>query len=154
LYLVAGTTQNGDHLAAVAALKTRDSRSGVELEIFSASAQLGSQNDVQAGLARIGYSTARDEVNFAVSVEAMTARANAGTYNDDGTRGANLGGGATAVGIEATFGYAGWSVTAGAAVSAGASVSSGERNSDGDAVPERCFKGSVGPLTLGVCTEL
>jgi hypothetical protein len=154
VYVAVGTTRNGGPLAAVAALKTRESRSGIEAEVFTASAQLGDQNEFQAGLARVGYSTAQDRVNFAVSVEALTARANVGTYNDDGTRGANLGAGATAVGIEATLGYSGWSLTAGAAISAGASVSSGERNSDADEVPERCFKGTIGPLTLGVCTEL
>jgi len=40
-------------------------------------------------------------------------------------------------------------------LSSGAGVSSGEdRDIDGDGVRERCFKGSLGPLTLGFCDEL
>jgi hypothetical protein len=105
-------------------------------------------------MARVGYSGERDGVSFSVAGEVLTARANAGIHNDDGSEGANLGALATGAGVEATVGYSGWSVTAGASISAGVAVSSGERNVDGDDVPERCFKASIGPATLGFCSEL
>jgi hypothetical protein len=68
-------------------------------------------------MARVGYSGERDGVSFSVAGEVLTARANAGIHNDDGSEGANLGALATGAGVEATVGYSGWSVTAGASIS-------------------------------------
>jgi hypothetical protein len=152
-YLAAGETRSGDWFAGAAALKTRDPETGVEAEVFTGSVQAGSQSELQAGLSRVSFSAGRD-LALSTTVEAFTARANGGELNDDGSRGANLGIGAVAVGAEATVSYSGWSLTAGAAASLGFAVSSGERDADGDGSPERCFKGSVGFATLGVCTEL
>jgi hypothetical protein len=154
-YVESEKTLNGDWFAGAASLKTRDPRTGVDAEVFTASAQVGKQNEVQAGLARVGYSGDRgDGLSFSVAVEAVTARANLGIRNDDGSEGGNLGAVATGVGVESTLGYSGWSVTAGASISMGATVSSGDRDVDGDGVPERCFKASIGPATLGFCSEL
>lgn len=153
-YAESGTTQGGDSFAGAAALKTRDPKTGVDAEVFTVSGQVGEQNELQAGMARMGYSGERNGVTFAVSGEALTVRATGGVRNDDNSKGANLGLGATAAGFEVTVGYSGWSVSAGLAVSVGGSASSGERDSDGDGVPERCFKASVGPNTLGFCSEL
>ncbi|HEY8946714.1 MAG TPA: hypothetical protein VIM73_20870 [Polyangiaceae bacterium] len=152
-YVAAGQTRNGDWFAGAAALKTRDPATGFEAEVFTGSVQAGSQSELQAGLSRMSFSAGRD-LSLSTTFEAFTARANGGELNDDGSRGANLGIGAAAVGAEATVSYSGWSLTAGAAVSLGFSVSSGERDADGDGSLERCFKGSIGFATLGVCTEL
>jgi hypothetical protein len=152
-YVAAGRTRNGDWFAGAAALKTRDPETGVEVEVFTGSAQAGSQSELQAGLGRMSVSAGRD-LSLSTTMEAFTARANGGELNDDGSRGANVGIGAVAVGAEATVSYSGWSLTAGAAVSLGFAVSSGERDADGDGSSERCFKGSIGFATLGVCTEL
>ena len=55
VYAQAGYTSNGDGVfAGVAALKQHDSKSGADIEVFSASAQVGAQSELQAGLARIG----------------------------------------------------------------------------------------------------
>jgi len=73
----------------------------------------------------------------------------------DGSHGCNAGAAATAIGLEATVEYSGWSFTFGEALSMGGGFSSGEaRDIDGDGSPERCFKGSLGPYTVGFCTEL
>ena len=83
----------------------------------------------------------------------VSANLHLGSQNSDGSKGENIGAMATAVGLEATAEYSGWSLTAGLSLSAGASVSSGERDVDHDRRPERCFEVSFGPLTLGECDE-
>lgn len=155
-YAASGRTANGDGwFAGAAAVKTRDPRTGLDAELLTGSAQVGKQNELQAGVMRVGFSSGEPSGwTFSASAEAMTVRANAGIHNDDGSHGANLGAIATGAGIEATIGYSGWSVTAGVSLSAGGAASSGERNIDGDDVPERCFKVSYGPTTLGFCSEL
>jgi hypothetical protein len=154
-YADAGFTRTGDGVfAGVAALKTRVAESGAEVEAFSASAQLGAQNELQAGMARIGGSVEGKGLSASVTVDVLTTRANGGIYNDDDSVGANLGATTTFAGIELTAGSRGWQATVGVAASLGVAVSSGDRNTDGDATIERCFKGSIGPLTLGFCSEL
>jgi hypothetical protein len=153
-YAASGYTQSGDGVfAGVAALKQHDSKSGADVEVFTASAQFGAQNELQAGLARVAGTIPGDHLDVNLSAEVLTARLNGGIYNDDDSYGANLGASLTSAGVEATAAYSGWSGTVGLSASIGAAVSSGDRNIDGDETPERCFKGSVGPLTLGVCTE-
>jgi hypothetical protein len=126
------------------------------LEIASESRQVGAQNEFQVGALRAGTRTIDlAGVHLTGSLEAGTARLNAGTHNDDGSHGFNAGAAATAVGVEATVEYSGWSLTLGESLSVGGGFSSGEaRDIDGDGSPERCFKGSLGPYTIGVCTEL
>jgi hypothetical protein len=152
-YLELGMTRSGDSFAGVAALKGRDADTGLEVEVFTASAQVGRQTELQAGLARVGVATSGEGLHARVTFEALTARASAGTHNDDGSKGANLGAMATGAGAEATLEYSGWSATLGLSASLGAAASSGERDIDGDGVREGCFEASVGPLTLGFCTE-
>jgi hypothetical protein len=152
-YAASGRTSPGDPWAGAAALKTREPRSGVAAEVFTASAQLGTQTELQVGLARVGLSGAYRGTNLSVAVETISARLNGGTQNDDGSKGANVGAMATGAGIEATVEYSGWAATAGLSISAGVAVSSGDRDADGDGVPERCFKASIGPATLGFCSE-
>jgi hypothetical protein len=126
------------------------------LELASESRQVGEQNEFQVGVLRAGTHTIDlDGVHLTANVEAATARLNVGTHNDDGSHAFNAGASATAVGVETTVEYSGWSFTFGEALSVGGGFSSGEaRDIDGDGSPERCFKGSLGPLTLGICTEL
>jgi hypothetical protein len=152
-YAASGRTLQGDTWTGAAALKTREPRSGVAAEVFTASAQLGTQTELQAGLARVGLSGAYRGTNVSVAVDTISVRVNGGTQNDDGSKGANVGAMATAAGIEATLEYSGWAATAGLSISAGVAVSSGERDADGDGVPERCFKASIGPATIGFCSE-
>lgn len=146
-----GVIESSDDHGESAVISHLDKRTGVQ--VLSASAQAGAQNEIQAAFARASY-RAGSAVQIAIGVEAFTARAHAGVHNDDGSVGANLGALATAAGIEATLSYSGWSLTAGLSISEGFAVSSGERNADADEIPERCFRMSLGPATLGFCSEL
>jgi len=154
-YADAGYTRSGDGVfAGLAARKTADPEGGDELELLSASVQLGAQNELQAGVARAGDSVEYEGIRGSVAVELLTTRINGGIHNDDDSVGANLGAMSTAAGLEVTVAGGGWQLTVGASISSGIAVSSGERNIDGDATVERCFKGSAGTLTLGFCSEL
>lgn len=142
----------GDHsgtYAGVALLKGRDPKSGLDVEVLSASVQSGSQIEVQAGLVRLGKSTPQGSVG----VEVMTARANYGSHNDDGSVGLNIGAQATAIGAEGTYGSA-TSATVGVSAGVGAAGSFGVRDLDEDGNDEICAKVSYGPLTLGACIEM
>jgi hypothetical protein len=154
-YADAGYTESGDGVfAGIAALKTHGEETGVEAEVFSASVQLGAQNEIQAGLGRIGGTFHGEGFDVSLAGEALTSRLNVGIHNEDDSTGANLGVMATGAGFEITGSLGGWQVTAGLSASMGVAVSSGDRNIDGDSTPERCFKGSIGALTLGFCSEL
>lgn len=131
-----------------AAIKGRDSATGLELEMFSVSAQVGGEHEAQLGMARVGVSGS----NGNVTGEAFTVRANGGAHNDDGSVGFNAGVIGTAVGVEGTLGSRD-SLTLGASIGAGAAVSVGVRDLDANGVPEFCAKVSVGFLTAGICWE-
>lgn len=131
-----------------AAIKGRDAASGLELEVFSVSAQAGGENEAQVGMARVGLSGK----NGNLTGEVFTARANGGAHNDDGSIGFNAGAIATIVGAEGTLGTRD-SLTLGASVGLGAAVSVGLRDLDDNGVPEMCVKVSVGLLTAGICWE-
>ncbi len=146
----AGLTSSGDAAyAGVAALKGRDASNGIEVEVFTASAQVGGENEAQVGLARVGLSGERGSV----TAEFLTARAHGGAHNDDGSVGFNAGAGATGAGIEGTLLLGESSVTAGLSVSVGADVQLGVRDLDADGSIEVCAKVSVGPVTVGFCAE-
>jgi len=151
-YAAAGVTGGArDALyAGVAALKGRDTKTGIEVEVFSTSAQVGGENEAQAGLARLGISGSCGSV----TTEFLTARAHGGAHNDDGSTGINAGALATGAGIEGTLSSAAESVTAGLSLSVGLAGSIGLRDANHDNLPELCVKGSVGFVTLGVCVEL
>jgi hypothetical protein len=128
-----------------------------DLELFSESRQVGAQNELQVGVLRAAtpHSLSIGALHLSGTLEGDTARVNVGTHNDDGSHGFNIGAAATAIGAEGTVEYSGWSLTFGESLSVGGGFSSGgARDIDGDGATERCFKGSLGPLTLGVCTEL
>ncbi len=130
------------------------SRSGLEAKGLYGSVQAGRQFDVQAGVEHLAEQSESFGFHVSGSLDVATVRANLGSENDDGSEGVNVGAMATAVGAEVTLEQNGTSVTMGASASLGIAFSSGAgRDVDGDGIPERCFKGSLGPLTLGVCTE-
>jgi hypothetical protein len=148
-FVDAGLTRAGSSVyAGVALLKGRDPGSGIEAEVLSASAQIGAQNEVQFGLQRISGSRGA----LTGSVETFTARAQAGIYNDDGSKGLNLGAGAAAIGFEGTIGGAN-SATFGVAASVGAAVSFGVRDADHDGRTELCARVALGATTFGLCLE-
>ena len=113
-YAQAGRTAGGNGVFAGAAVhKTRDARSGTEVELVSASGQLGLQSEVQAAVSRAGVSGDVRGVHGSLAVDTLTARAHAGFRNDDGSLGMNVGAVATAVGVEGTLAGDDWSVAAG-----------------------------------------
>jgi hypothetical protein len=142
------TRSGGAAYAGVALIKGRDPKSGVDIEALSASAQIGTQSEVQVGLQRIAGSRGA----LAGSVETISARFNVGIHNDDGSTGLNLGASATAIGFEGTVGHAN-SLTYGVAASAGAAGSVGIRDIDHDGKTELCARVSLGPVTAGICVE-
>jgi hypothetical protein len=151
-YAHAGVTTSGDSVyAAAAAIKGRDARTGIETEIFSVSGQVGGENEVQAGMARIGVSS--DSGTHSATMDIFTARASGGAHNADGSTGINAGAMATVVGIEGTTGYSGNSITGGLSFSAGAEGSIGVRDADGDGSSDLCARVSVMFFTLGACVE-
>jgi len=150
-YAAAGKTGTGDSLyVGVAALKGHDSKSGLDVEVLSASEQKGLQMESQAALLRAGWS----DSHASWSVEALTIRGTHGIHNDDGSTGYNVMGLATAVGAEGTLVRGANSLTAGLSIGAGAAGSIGFRDIDHDGRPEICVKGSLGYVTLGACVEL
>jgi hypothetical protein len=148
-----------DHYAFIAAMTAaKDSHSAPPLAGAGTSAALPHSDDqvqVQVGVPRVEGHTTVGGVHLAGGVDVLSANAHLGSQNDDRSQGENVGAVATGVGVEGTIEYSGWSLTAGVSASVGASVSSGEgRDLDGDGKPERCFKVSFGPFTLGECDEL
>lgn len=140
--------------AASAAVVTH-SGSALDARGLYASVGAGREFDLQAGVI---HADGRSELRgflLSGSADGATARVNLGSENDDGSEGCNVGAMATVVGVEGTVERDGWSATAGVSLSWGVAFSSGEgRDIDRDGKPEQCFKGSLGPLTFGVCTEL
>jgi hypothetical protein len=135
--------------AGAAALKGRDAKSGIEVEVFSASGQVGGENEAQVGLARVGVS----KTNGNASAEFFTARASGGAHNDDGSIGFNAGAIATIAGAEGTLQHGGDSLTVGISAGVGAAFSVGLRDIDHNGTPELCVKVSAGFATLGICAE-
>jgi hypothetical protein len=151
-YLESTTTSSGDSIyAAGAAIKGRESN-GIEVEVFTASAQIGGQFETQVGAARIG--TSSDDGTNSIAMDVFTARAAMGVHNADGSFGWNVGATATAIGAEGTvqLGSAS-SLTAGASVGVGLEGSVGFRDADGDKQPELCGRVVAQWATFGLCVE-
>lgn len=148
-YLAAGRVgETYGVYAGAALLKGRDPKSGLDVEVLSVSGQVGTQEEWQASLVRVGTSTPAGSVG----VEAMTLRVSRGIHNDDGSVGFNMGAQLTALGAEGTSGSVD-SLTFGASAGVGAGGSFGVRDLDGDGEHELCAKVSYGPLTVGGCVE-
>ena len=149
-YFDYGVTGAGDSLyVGTAAVKGRNPKTGSEAEVLSVSAQVGAQNELQLGMARVGVSGK----NGSISAESFTLRANAGIHNDDGSTGINVGVGAALVGAEATLTNGADSVTAGVSAGPSVGVSVGARDQDNDGIYEWCGRVSLLAVTLGICWE-
>ena len=141
----------GDLYAGAFVLKGRD-RSGVEVEVFSASAHQGEHEQaVQAGMARMGGST--DNLHFSARGEAFTAQARVGEQNADGSTGLGASIGATVVGGELTGTLGFLSLTGGASIGATYGASVGVRDSDHDGKTEYCGRLDFGVGSAGACVE-
>jgi len=114
---------------------------------------VGAQNEVQVGLVRASGTAPLALADGSVNAEALTARANYGFANDDGSTGANFGATAQLVGFESTLSHSGWSVTSGLSAQIGGYGSVGFRDADHDGKTEFCAKISAPAVTLGVCME-
>ena len=152
-YAAAGLTSSGDaNFAAVALLKGRNSQSGVEAEVVSASVQFGFQSEAQVGLLRVGAS--RDDGTSSGTVDALSARAAIGIHNTDGSTGFNIALTATALGVEGTHRGSHHSVTGGVSLGVGGEASIGVRDADHDGKKEVCLRVGGGPATIGHCLEM
>ena len=144
-YADAGVTDDGIAYAGVAMLKGRDERTGIEVEAFTGSVQVGAQNEAQVGMARLGVSS--DDGSNNASMDIFTAQAHAGIYNKDGSTGLNVGATAVAIGVEGTASTGASGVTGGVSIGLGAEYSAGVRDADGDGYGEIGLRGT---LELGV----
>lgn len=143
-----GVTAARDSMyVAGAILKGRDA-SGAEVEVVSASVQVGAQNEAQFGFQRVGGAKGA----LSGTVETFALRANAGIHNDDGSTGLNLGASATGIGFEGTLGRSN-SVTYGVGAGFGVGASIGVRDGDGNGKKELCVRISAGPALGGICLE-
>ena len=150
----AGINEQGDVEARAAALYGRDSKTGIEMDVFSAYAQTGGQTGVGVRMAKVGVSS--DNGANSASMDVFSATVNGGTRNRDGSRGVNAEVAATAIAAEGTVGYSGNSLTGGVSIGVGANVGAGIRDQDGDGSSELCVNASVKLLVgvqLGFCVE-
>ena len=113
------------------------------------------QLDIQTGLPRLESHATLGHLHLTANIDVLNASAHLGSLNEDGSHGENVGAGANLLNGEFTLDYKGWSLSVGVGASLGGSIASGEgRDLDADGVPERCFKMTLGPYTLGACDEL
>lgn len=143
--------QSDDLYAGAFVLKGRD-QSGVEVEVFSASAHRDAREEVlQAGMARIGGST--DDQHFSARGEAFTAQFRVSVDNVDGSTGMGASIGATVVGGEVTGTLGPISLTGGTSVGLTYGAAVGLRDSDKDGKTEYCGRLDFGVGSAGVCVE-
>jgi hypothetical protein len=149
-YADAGFTSAHDSVfAGVAAFKGQ--QAGGTFEIWSESAQVGAQNEVQAGVARaaVGFGDATT-----CELRAVEGELHLGIHNPDGSAGVNGGGGLSGVTVECTVTRSGNSLTLGLSASLSQELSIGVRDSDADGREEYCARIAKGPLVVGACVEL
>ncbi|HEY4103565.1 MAG TPA: hypothetical protein VGM44_06725 [Polyangiaceae bacterium] len=152
-YSYDGPTPDGDSHRSVKAFVKTTNDSGANLEVLGMSEQSGLDQDFELTTMRGSLALSHAGYGLSVSADALTARANLGEHNDDGSIGGNLGIGAEFIGAEATIDTPVGSLTAGASVSASVSGSLGVRDADHDGKPEFCAKFSIPAFTLGACLE-
>jgi hypothetical protein len=141
---------NNDHSVLIATSRTISAANG-----FATVTKRPDQLDVQVGLPRFERHDAFGELHVTTNIDLYNASAHLGSLNEDGSHGENIGAGVNRLNGELTLDYKGWSLSVGVGSSVGGSISSGEgRDLDGDGIPERCFKMTLGPYTLGECDEL
>jgi len=147
-YARAGFTSEGDSVyAGVAGVK--GSEAGGNLEVLSASVQVGAQSEVQVGLARVGM---RSELG-SWEIRTIEAEIHHGVHNPDGSTGSNTGVAANAIAAEVTLGSGDTTVTLGVSAGVGIEVSTGVRDADADGVDEQCVRLGYGPGVVGACIE-
>jgi len=113
------------------------------------------QIDLQTGIPQLVDRGTLGKLQVTAKGDLLNASAHIGALNEDGSHGVNVGVGANLVNGEVTLDYRGWSFSMGLGISLGGSIASGGgRDLDADDTPERCFKMTLGPLTLGECDEL
>jgi len=113
------------------------------------------QIDLQTGIPQGVDRGTIGDLHVTARGDLLNAGAHVGSLNEDGSHGANVGAGVNLLNGEVDLDYKGYSFALGLGASLGGSISSGEgRDLDGDGIPERCFKMTLGPLTLGECDEL
>ncbi len=145
-YADAGVTDEIAY-AGVALIKGRDERTGIEIEAFTGSVQVGEQNEAQVGMARLGVSS--DDGSNSASMDIFTAQIHGGVHNKDGSTGINGGATAVAIGVEGTASTGASGVTGGVSIGVGAEYSVGVRDADGDGYGEIGLRGTL-ELGLGV----
>jgi hypothetical protein len=143
---------DGDYSAGAFMLRGRDPKTGLEVELFSASIHQGErERAIQAGMARMGGST--DDGHFSARGEVFTAQVRAGLDNADGSTGFGASMGATIAGGEVTGTIGPVSLTLGATLGATYGASVGVRDSDQDGQTEYCARVDFGVGSIGVCLE-
>ena len=142
--------EQSDLYAGAFALRGRD-RSGLDIEVFSASVHAGQREfAAQAEMARMGSPLGS---HVQVSGEVFTAQAHATFDNPDGSTGAGASAGATLIGGEVTLRDGADSLTLGASAGVTLGASYGVRDVDHDGQPEFCGRVDVGAGSVGVCIE-
>jgi len=148
-YADAGITSSGDSAyASVAGIKGHTPDANVE--VLSASVQVGAQNEVQVGLARVGMSS--DFIS--ADVRTLEAECHAGMHNPDGSTGVNTGCSASLIASEVTVGTPAFSLTVAGALGDGEETSVGLRDANDNGNVELCFRRSVSKfIVVGACVE-
>jgi hypothetical protein len=153
VYAEAGKTSSGDAVyAGVALLKGRDKQGAAE--VFSASGQVGAQNEVQVGMGRVTLMS-KDEKTSA-RLQVFSARAAAGIHNEDGSAGWNGSVSASAVSADVTTHVGDVELHVGASLDgeeAGPGVSShyGLRDPDHDGRYDVCVGVEASGVEVGLC---
>ena len=141
--------EQSDLYAGAFALRGHD-RSGLDIEVFSASAHAGQREfATQAGMARMGGSGG----DVQLSGEVFTAQAHATYDNPDGSTGFGASAGYTVVGGEITFRRGADSLTLGASTGVTMGAAGGVRDVDQDGQPEYCGRVDFGAGSVGLCIE-
>ena len=165
----AGGYVNRAHFAAAAG---HDKKTGISMELLSASAQIGLQSSAKAAMVQVSVEGDKLTQADRKSVYAATGQLSAdlvatkvefGRHNSDGSKGFNAAASADLVSIEGTADFSAFggilegSLTAGGGIGVGGEVGVGFRDQDNDGKPELCARvgGKFGPGgTLGACLEL
>ena len=169
----AGIVTQGQQVWANGAVAAgHDSKTGLTVELMTASFGTGDQTELEAALVRVGaqapkLSAADRKSSIALtgqaSVELISGKLQSGRNNADGSRGFNVAASKSLLSAEATLeisalgGVLEGSATVGGGFGAGAEFSVGVRDQDNDGKPEVCVRASVevGPAgLLGACLEL
>lgn len=169
----AGVVTQGQQVWANGAVAAgHDSKTGLTLELMTASLGTGDQTEAEAAFVRVGAQaaklTAADRkssiaLTGQASVELISGKLQSGLNNADGSRGFNVAASKSLLSAEATVeisalgGVLEGSATIGGGIGAGAEFSFGLRDQDNDGKPEVCARisGKFGPAALlGACLEL